>query len=159
MRLNHVLAGLAIVATGSAGVAMAAHPQIDPTTVPVGFFTAHSTVNNIPASVVARAFRTGRADLFIEHARLAPNQPGAFHTHPGPSFITVQTGSLRYEEAAGARCLRKSFGPGRGFVDGPARRAHRIVAGESGGDYYEVYMLPRRTGPHFANTPAPAACR
>jgi hypothetical protein len=145
-------------AVGVAGGALASHPQINPATVPVGFLTAHSTVNNIPADAIQRAFRSGKADVFIEHGRLGPNQAVAFHTHPGPSFLTVQTGSVRYEEADAGRCLRRSFGVGRGFVDGPSRRAHRIVAGASGADYYEVYLLPRRTGPHFANVPAPAAC-
>jgi hypothetical protein len=159
VRPKHVLAMAGVVAACSAGVAVAAHPQADPATVPTGFLTAHSTINNIPAAAIARAFRSGKADAFIEHGRLAPNQSVAFHTHPGPSFIAVQTGSLRYEEAAGGRCLRKSYGVGRGFVDGPSRRVHRIVAGASGADYYEVYLLPRRTGPHFSNAPsAPSEC-
>jgi hypothetical protein len=159
VRLRHVLplVGTA-AAVGVAGAAFASHPQIDPKTVPVGFLTAHASVNNIPAAVVERALRSGKADVFLEHGRLAPNQAAAFHVHPGPSFVTVQTGSLRYEEANDGRCVRKSYGVGRGFVDGPSRRAHRIVAGASGADYYEVYLLPRRTGPHFANVSPPAEC-
>ena len=117
MRVGHVLPILAVGVACGAGVALASHPQVDPNTVPVGFLTAHSTVNRIPAPVIARAFRSGKADVFIEHARLAPTEAVDFHVHPGPSFITVQGGSLRYEEAAGGRCLRKSFGQGRGFVD------------------------------------------
>jgi hypothetical protein len=158
MRVRHVLPILAVGVACGAGAALAAHPQVDPNTVPVGFLTAHSTVNKIPASVIARALRSGKADVFIEHARLAPNQAVDFHVHPGPSFITVQAGSLRYEEATGGRCLRKSFGVGRGFVDGPSRHAHRVVAGASGVDYYEVYLLPRRTGPQLTKVSAPAEC-
>jgi hypothetical protein len=158
MRIGHVLPILAVGAACGAGAALAAHPQVDPNTVPVGFLTAHSTVNRIPAPVIARAFRSGKADVFIEHARLAPTEAVDFHVHPGPSFITVQGGSLRYEEAAGGRCPRKSFGQGRGFVDGPSRRVHRVIAGASGADYYEVYLLPRRTGPHVTKAPAPAEC-
>jgi hypothetical protein len=148
----------AAAAACTAGAALASHPQIDPATVPVGFLTAHASVNNIPAASIERAFRSGKADVFIEHARLAPNQAVAFHVHPGPSFIVVQKGSLRYEEAAGGRCVRKNYGVGRGVVDGPSRRAHRVVAGASGVDYYEVYLLPRRTGPHFADAPTPPGC-
>jgi hypothetical protein len=158
MRVGLVLPILAVGAACGAGAALAAHPQVDPNTVPVGFLTAHSTVNNIPASAIARALKSGKADVFIEHARLAPNQAGDFHTHPGPSFITVQRGSLRYEEATGGRCLRKNFGQSRGFVDGPSRHPHRAVAGASGVDYYEVYLLPRRTGPHFTKVSTPTEC-
>ena len=159
MRLRHALpiAGAA-AAAGMAGVALAAHPQVDPATVPVGFLTAHSTVNNVPATEIARALRSGRADVFIEHRRLGPNEAVAFHTHPGPSFVTVQAGSVRYEEADDGRCVRRDYGRGRGFVDGASRHVHRVIAGASGADFYEVYLLPRRTGPHFANAPAPPAC-
>jgi hypothetical protein len=158
VRLKYVLAVLVICGVGGAGVALAAHPKVDPATVPVGFLTAHSTVNNVPAGAIARALRSGKADLFIEHARLGPNEAVTFHRHPGPSFVAVQAGSLRYDEAAEGRCVRRSYGVGRGFVDGPSRRVHRVVAGASGADYYEVYLLPRRTGPHFANTGTPAEC-
>ena len=159
MRLRHVLP-IVGVAAGCMGVgaALASHPQLDPATVPVGFMTAHASINNIPASYVARAFRSGKADEFLEHARLAPDQAVAFHTHPGPSFVIVQKGSVFYEEAAHGRCLRKSYGVGRGFVDGPSRHVHRFVAGASGADLYEVYLLPRGTGPHFTNAPAPPEC-
>jgi hypothetical protein len=158
VHLKHMLVVVAVVAVAAAGVAVAAHPQADPATVPVGFLTAHSSINNIPAPAVARALRSGKADMFIEHGRLTPNQTVQFHTHPGPSFIVVQRGSLRYEEAADGRCVRKNYGVGRGVVDGPSRRVHRLIAGASGVDYYEVYLLPRRTGPHFRNAPAPPEC-
>jgi hypothetical protein len=159
MRVGKVVPIVVVVGAGcGAAVALASHPQIDPNTVPVGFLTAHTTVNNIPASVVARAFRSGKADVFIEHARLAPGETGDFHTHPGPSFISVQSGSLDYEEATRGRCLRKSYVKGRGFVDGPSRHAHRVSAGASGVDYYEVYLLPRGTGPNLTKVSAPAEC-
>jgi len=160
MRFRHVLPIFGVAAAAcTAGAALGSHPRVDPATVPIGFLTAHTSINNIPASSIARALKSGKADAFLEHARLAPNQAVAFHTHPGPSFIIVQTGSVLYEEAAGGRCLRKNYGVGRGFVDGPSRHVHRVVAGASGADLYEVYLLPRRTGPHFTNAPAPSACR
>jgi hypothetical protein len=157
MRLKHVFPILGVASACGAAAAVAAHPQVDPATVPTGFLTAHTTVNNIPVERIERALRSGRADLFIEHARLGRNQATAFHTHPGPAFVVVQKGSVRVEEAAGDRCRRRSYGQGRGFVDGAGRRVHRLVAGASGADLYEVYLLPRRTGPHSA--PAqPGAC-
>jgi hypothetical protein len=158
VRVKHVLITLAVVSAGGAGVALAAHPQADPAEVPTGFLTAHSTVNNIPASTIARALRSGKADLFIEHGRLGPDEATRFHTHPGPAFVAVQRGSLRYEEVVGDRCRRRSYGVGRGFVDGASRRVHRVVAGSSGADFYEVYLLPRRTGPNLTNVPAPREC-
>lgn len=158
MRLKHVVPVLAVVAACGAGVAVAAHPQVDPAEVPPGFLTAHSAVNNIPAASIQRALRSGKADLFIEHARLTPNQATGFHTHPGPAFVVVQRGSVRLDEATADGCRRRSYGQGRGFVDGAGRRVHRVVAGASGADIYEVYLLPRRTGPHQTAASPPGAC-
>jgi hypothetical protein len=157
MRLKLVVPILGVVAACGAGVAVAAHPQVDPAQVPTGFLTAHSTVNNIPAASIERALRSGKADVFIEHARLTPNQETGYHTHPGPAFVVVQRGSVRLDEASADGCRRRGYGQGRGFVDGAGRRAHRLVAGASGADLYEVYLLPRRTGPH-QNAASPGAC-
>jgi hypothetical protein len=157
MRLKLVVPVLGVVAVCGVGVAMAAHPQVDPAGVPPGFLTAHSTVNNIPAASIERALRSGKADLFIEHARLTPNQATGYHTHPGPAFVAVRSGSVRLDEVTADGCRRRSYGEGRGFVDGAGRRAHRLVAGASGAELYEVYLLPRRTGPH-QTTASPGAC-
>jgi hypothetical protein len=158
MRLKKVLPVAGVLTICAATVAVAAHPQVDPATVPTGFLTAHTTVNDLPVRTIERALRSGRADLFIEHAQLDPNEATSFHTHPGPAFVVVQRGSVRLEEAAGGRCRRRSYGQGRGFGDGIGRRAHRVVAGASGAHLYEVYLLPRRTGPHQTATGTPAAC-
>jgi hypothetical protein len=160
MRLKHLVPALglaAVCAAGAAVVAVAAHPQVDPATVPTGFLTAHTTVNNIPAETIERALRSGKADLFVEHRRLAANEAIGFHTHPGPAFVAVQRGSVRLEEVDDGRCRRRGYGQGRGFVDGAGRAAHRLVAGASGADLYEVYLLPRRTGPH-QNAASGGAC-
>jgi hypothetical protein len=159
MRLIHALPLAAAAAAAlTAGVALGSHQQVDPNSVPVGFLTAHSRMNDIPAAEIARALKSGKADVFLQHGRLAPNEAAPFHTHPGPSFIVVQGGSLGYEEAAGGRCIRRRYGISRSFVDGPSRHVHRIVAGAGGADYYEVFLLPRKTGPEFSNAPAPAEC-
>jgi hypothetical protein len=159
MSLKRLLVVPGVLAVYGAGVAFAAHPQADPNQVPVMFLTAHSTINGISPAAVAKAFKSGKADLFIEHGRLEPGQAQiSFHIHPGPSFVAVQRGSLTYQEVAAGQCRQKVYVAGRGFVDGGAGRVHRFTAGAAGADYYEVYLLPRRTGPHFTNVPAPSAC-
>jgi hypothetical protein len=157
MRTRHVapVVGLAVVCGASA--ALASHPQIDPATVPTGFLTAHSSINNVPAGAIATALRSGKTDVFIEHGRLDPNGSTGFQTNPGPVFVVIQRGSLAYEDAVRGRCRRKALVTNRGVVD-PGRHVHQFVAGTSGADYYAVYLLPRRTGPHFAAAPAPRGC-
>jgi hypothetical protein len=157
MRLKVALPILGATAACGAAVAVAAHPQVDPATVPTGFLTAHTTINNLPVASIERSLRSGKADLFIQHVRLDPNEATRFHSHPGPVFTAVQRGSVRREEAVRGTCVRKNYGQSLGFAD---RRGgvHRLVAGASGADLYEVHLAPRRTGPVETNAAAPAAC-
>jgi hypothetical protein len=85
--LKRVALIVGVVAVCGTGVAVAAHQQVDPATVPTGFLTAHSAINNVPASVIADALESGRTDVFIEHGRLAARDVRGFRTSPGPVFV------------------------------------------------------------------------
>ena len=157
MSLRSVALVVGVVAVCGTGVAVAAHQQVDPATVPTGFLTAHSAVNNVPASVIADALESGRTDVFIEHGRLAARETRGFRTSPGPVFVIVQKGSLSYRDAARGQCRSKGLVPNQG-VTVPTGRAHQLVAGGAGADFYAVYLLPRRTGPHFKEATPPPGC-
>jgi hypothetical protein len=155
--LKRVALVVGIVGVFGTGVAVAAHQQVDPATVPTGFLTAHSAINNVPASVIADALESGRTDVFIEHGRLAAREARGFRTSPGPVFVIVQKGSLSYRDSAGGQCRSKGLVPNQG-VTAPTGRAHQLVAGGGGADFYAVYLLPRRTGPHFKEATPPPGC-
>ena len=92
LKVALVLAGVAVVP--GAGIAIAAHAtEIDPATVPTGFFVAHNYVDDIPVSTLARAVQPNGADVFVQHLTLNANQVSAWHTHPGPVIVTVRSGS------------------------------------------------------------------
>jgi quercetin dioxygenase-like cupin family protein len=158
VRVKRVLpAVIAAFAAAGAAVALAAHPQVDPATVPTGFLTAHTRVNDVPTAVLERALRSRRTDVFLQHARLNPTEAGPFHTHPGPAFVTVVAGSLINEEEVRGRCRVKTYVRGTGFVDPGRGRVHRLRGGPEGADFYITSLLPRGTGPN--ETPAAnAAC-
>jgi hypothetical protein len=155
--VRRVVLTVAVVLALCAGSAIAAHVQIDPATVPVGFLTAHSQVNNVPASVIERALRSGRTDVFLEHGRLDSGASTGFRTSPGPVFIVVQKGRLSFRDSAGGQCRNKSLTTNQG-VTARTRRVYALVAGSEGADYYAIYLLPRRTGPHFTAAGTPAGC-
>ena len=158
MRAKRVLVGAGVLAACGAAVAIAAHPKVDPATVPTGFFVAHSRVSDIPVADVRRAIRTGKADVFVEHSRLGAGDATPFHTHPGPVLVTVARGGVTVERSAGGRCVRRVYGPDRGFVERGPGGAHRLVAGADGAELYLVYLLPRLTGPHQRVVGTPAGC-
>jgi quercetin dioxygenase-like cupin family protein len=159
MQLKRMLAAAGVLVLGSGGVAVATHvATVDPTTVPTGFFSTHTKVNNVP-SEVSRLARRGRMDVFTQHARLAADAATAWHTHPGPGIVSVVAGTLTYEDAQRGKCRRKTYRPGQGFVDRGFGHVHRAVAGPTGADFYVTYLTPRRapTQTIEVNTP-PAEC-
>jgi hypothetical protein len=60
------LAGGAVMVDTGAGIAAHA-TEIDPTTVPTGFFVVHNYVAEVPVSAIARAVQPNGADVFVQH--------------------------------------------------------------------------------------------
>lgn len=160
MRIKVALVlAVAITAVAGARIAIAAHTtEIDPATVPTGFFVAHNYVEDIPMSALARAVKPNGADVFVQHLRLSPNQVSAWHTHPGPVIVTVRSGSLTYQDAAGNACRERAYAAGRGFVDPGFGSVHRVIAGPSGVDIYATFLLPPGSENHLIEASAPAEC-
>ena len=145
--------------TVAAGAAVASHvTEVDPATVPTGFLVAHNSLADVPVSALARAVNPDGADVFVQHVRLGAGAPTAWHTHPGPAFVTVVAGSLTYEDAKANRCRQASYDAGHGFVDRGFGHVHRAIAGPDGADFYVVYVLPPGSENHVIPTDAPAEC-
>ena len=161
MQRKRVLALVsAAAAVGAGGVALASHvPVVDPATVPTGFLSAHVDVRQMRVSSFARAVRHHRADIFVQHARLAANEATPWHTHPGPAIVTVVRGALTYEDAKGRHCRRTTYAAGKGFMDRGFGHVHRAVAGPEGADFYVTYILPSGSETHLIPSSAPRACQ
>jgi quercetin dioxygenase-like cupin family protein len=159
MRLKHALAAAGVLAVCGAGVALASHvTQVDSATVPTGFLAAHNKVEGIRVSSIARAVDDGRADVFVQHARLAPGEATTWHTHPGPVLVEVVRGSVTYEDALRGECRHLTYDAGDGFFDRGFGHVHRAVAGPDGADFYPVYVLPPGSETHIIQATAPEEC-
>jgi hypothetical protein len=159
MRFTRALAVAGVATVCGAGVALAAHvSQVDPATVPTGFLAAHNKVENIRISSLARAVEHGKADVFVQHARLGANEATGWHTHPGGVFAEVVGGSLTYEDAAHGKCRRATYRAGEGFFDPGFGHVHRAIAGAHGADFYPVYVLPPGSETHLTPADAPEEC-
>jgi quercetin dioxygenase-like cupin family protein len=142
-----------------AGAALATHePQVDPATVPIGFLTTHNKVDGIRLSSLARAVKQGRADVFVQHIRLAPGGATPWHTHPGAVFVQVVNGSLYYEAEAHGECERLPYRAGEGFFDRGFGHVHRAVAGDEGADFYAVFVLRPGSANQLIPATAPEEC-
>jgi quercetin dioxygenase-like cupin family protein len=159
MRLKIVLATACTVVVVGSGVAIASHaPEIDPATVPTGFFVAHNYVADVPVSAIAQAVEPNGADVFVQHLSLGANQVFAWHTHPGPVVVTVRSGSLIYQDGGPNACRDRTFAAGEGFVDPGFGHVHRVIAGPSGAEIYSTFFLPPGSTNHLITAPAPEEC-
>jgi hypothetical protein len=159
VRFKFVFAIAGAAAVVGAGPAIASHvTEIDPATVPTGFFVAHNYVADVPVSPIARAAASNGADVFVQHLRFAPNQAFPWHSHPGPVFGMVVSGSLTYEDAAANTCRDRTYTAGRGFLDPGFGHVHRAIGGPSGAEAYFFFILPPGSETHINPAPAPEEC-
>jgi len=159
MRIRWFLAGAAAGVALGAGTAIATHvPQLDPNTVPVGFFATHNDVANFQIHPIARAVRHHRADVMVAHTHLGPNEATPWHTHPGPAIVTVVSGSLSYQDAHGHRCRTVTYQAGHGFMDRGFGHVHRGIAGPDGAHFYTTYVVPSGSPTHIIPASPPRGC-
>jgi quercetin dioxygenase-like cupin family protein len=159
LKVTLAAAAAAAVAVVGVGVAFADHaPEIDPATVPTGFFVAPNHVADVPLRPIRRAVKQNGADVFVQHLRLSPNQASAWHTHPGPVIVTIQSGSLTYQHAAHNECHDEPYRAGTGFVDPGFGHVHRVIAGPAGTELYATFLLPPGSENHLIPMPAPEDC-
>lgn len=159
MRIKVMVAVVAGAVVVGVGAAIAAHAsEVDPATVPTGFFVAHNYVADVPVSGIARASSANGADVFVQHLSLGANQVFAWHTHPGPVVVTVRSGSLIYQDAGPNACRDRTYTAGQGFVDPGFGHVHRVIAGPSGAEIYSTFFLPPGSENHLITAPGPEEC-
>jgi hypothetical protein len=157
LTLVALLAGLAAV--GGPGAAIASHvSQIDSATAPTGFFVAHNYVADVQVDAIARAAASNGADVFVQHLRFAPNQAFPWHSHPGPVFGMVVSGSLTYQDAHANACRDRKYTEGLGFLDPGFGHVHRAIGGPSGAEAWFFFILPPGSETHINLAPAPEEC-
>jgi quercetin dioxygenase-like cupin family protein len=59
----------------------------------------------------------GDSDLYVVSNVLAPGGQTGWHTHPGPSLITVKSGTITAYEADDPNCTPTVYTAGQGFID------------------------------------------
>ena len=159
MRLRIMVAAVGGAVVVGVGAAFAAHAtEVDPATVPTGFFVAHNRVAGFPVSAFARAVQPDGAEVYVQHLSLGPNLVFAWHTHPGPVVVTVRSGSLTYQDGGPNMCRNRTYTAGEGFVDPGFGHVHRVIAGPSGAEIYSTFFLPPGSENHLITAPGAEEC-
>lgn len=137
------LIALAVAAVATA-VAIAANvpiptTNVDPATVPVGFLTPGTHIDDANVASFARAIKQSQGSTAVlQHIRFVDGQSTNWHTHPGPVIVLVASGRLDYIDD---RCGVTQYLAGSGFVDPGLGNVHNARAvGET--EFYALYYLP-----------------
>ena len=119
MRARLVLASLVVVAGigVSAGTLLATPPsKVTPTEYGVGEFRSFGATGRIGAWKAAMKV-TGPTDLHVLSNRIAPGGSFGWHSHPGPSFVIIKSGTATVYFGADPTCRPHRIRAGQGFVD------------------------------------------
>jgi quercetin dioxygenase-like cupin family protein len=119
MRSRLVLASLVVVAgiTVYAGTLLATPPSnVTPTEYGIGKVSSFDTSGKIGAWSAKMKVR-GASDLYVLSNRIAPGGSFGWHSHPGPSFVIVKSGTATFYLGADPACKPHIVQAGSVFVD------------------------------------------
>ena len=113
LTLSFVVLGVAVYA----GTVVATPPSgVTPTEFGIGSFGRIDTRGTVgPWSASMKTTRA--SDLHVLQNRIAPGGSFGWHSHPGPSFVIVKSGTATVYLGADPTCKPHRFRAGSGFVD------------------------------------------
>jgi len=129
--IGPAIAGIALATTGTG---------ISTNIISVGSLDQIHLKSNIDGHKVEIATK-GTSDLYVVDNVIAPGGNTGWHSHPGPSLVTVKAGTITQYEGDDPSCTPEVFTAGQSFVD-------------PGGDH--VHIL-RNEGTVPAEQPGPSA--
>jgi quercetin dioxygenase-like cupin family protein len=95
----------------------------------------------------------GLSDVYVTHITIAPGGHGGWHSHPGPSIITVKSGTATFYDECND-FVPQTFAAGTGFVE-DAECVH-LLANEGDVDLEVVVMqIVPHGAPRRIDEPAP----
>jgi quercetin dioxygenase-like cupin family protein len=111
--LSVVVLGVAVYA----GTVMATPPSnVTPVEFGVGSFGSIDTKGAI-GKWSAKMKTTGATDIHVLQNTIAPGGSFGWHSHPGPSFVIVKSGTATFYMGADPACKPHRVPAGSGFVD------------------------------------------
>lgn len=138
LRLARATDGVGITVTTLAGPI--AFEAIDVRTITPTYFSEIET--------------SGPSDVYIVQVTIVPGGHSGWHSHPGPSFVTITSGTATFYHGDDANHTPNVYPAGTGFVE-EAGRVH-IVRNEGDTDLVAVVMqLLPKGAPRRIDEPKP----
>jgi len=145
------------------------HPNNPPNTVqPTTFLDGllDLTCNEINTLINGTLFNwnlklkaKGDSDLYVTQHTFPVGAHTGWHTHPGPSLITVVSGALTVYEASDPTCTPKIYTAGQSFTDIGCGDIHLVRnEGSVQAQDVAVQIVPKGAPRRIDVTPAPSNC-
>ena len=115
-------------------------------------------VINVDGGFRSQIRTKGESDLYIVSNRIAPGGHTGWHTHPGPSLITVKSGRIWAYDGDDPTCTPTVYEAGQGFVDPGGGDVHILRnEGSVEAETIATQLLPAGAVRRI-DTPAPGNC-
>jgi quercetin dioxygenase-like cupin family protein len=126
---------------------------------------AQSTLDNAKKFQFAQALLRSRqlfgtSDFYVVDNKFEANATTGWHSHPGPSVVTIAAGTMTNYESKNGTCTKQVFNKGDSFVDAGGSGDTHMLRNESGAsaETIAVQVLPSGTTRRIDVTPAPSNC-
>ena len=73
-----------------------------------------------------RLVTKGSSDFYVVENTVTPGGYSGWHTHPGPSLVTVKSGTASFYDADDPTCTPHPYAPGAGFIDRGNGHVHMV---------------------------------
>ena len=126
----------------------------------VGTILARGTLDaRVKVHTADLKFRTRRdIDVVTQSITIAPGGHTGWHSHPGPVFVTIASGTMTFYDADDPTCSPVPYRTGDTFVDRGGGHVH-TARNEGPTDlvFYATYLLPVGAGLR-TDAPNPGTC-
>ena len=156
--MGGLVLGVSIVTLSFSSVVLATPASgVTSTNISVGNFDPLDVDTNVDAHKVSIKTK-GDSDVYVVSNVIAPGGQTGWHTHPGPSLITVKSGTITAYSADDPTCTGQVYPAGSGFVDPGDGRAHILRnEGSVAAETIAVQFLPDGA-PRRIDVPQPSNC-
>jgi quercetin dioxygenase-like cupin family protein len=100
----------------------------------------------------------GDSDLFVNQNIWQPGGRTGWHTHPGPSLITVIEGTITVYDASDPTCTPKTYTVGQSFTDIGCGDIHNVVNNTAAVARAVAVQIVPAGQPRRIDEPAPGNC-
>ena len=156
-RIVIILAGFLLLTSSMlVGVAQATPPSGITSSTPLGRISLGPYHETSPSFKI---FSNAPTDTVVLTTTIAPGGSTGWHSHPGPAFIVVTSGTLTVYDGNDPACTPHQYGQGSGFFDPGFGHVH-LARNEGTVPVTEVvtYLNVPPGGSPRIDAPAPGNC-